>query len=454
MARISADQLTHYRLIGSRLQLHTYARYGVGLLILLGTLLAERTFGIRGIATTVLLITTGVIFAYNSIGLLLLGSLRSAEQEPPAQRRLFTVMYVTIALDYICLTMVVWAVGGSRSPFLAFYLLHVIVSCVLLSRRAAITSSVLAFLLLASLVLGEWSGAIPMRNPTAIVFGPSSLTPQFVAVVLAGYFLMFGMSTWLLTGMNRALRRGERRLLRRSVATARLSDLRQDFLRIASHNLRSPIGAATVLLRNLKEGLGGPLSPTQEEWVGRSLRRLEDLSEFMHDLSVLAELQTGVVEEHAETVDLGQLLTQVVDEQRDFAREKDQELVLELPEKLNPVMGIERLLREAVVNYIQNAIRYTPTGGRITVRAASLPYTVRIEVEDNGIGISEENQARLFTAFVRIRAEEPEAEHHEGTGLGLSIVLRIAEFHSGRVGVDSTRGEGSLFYLELPTAVD
>jgi signal transduction histidine kinase len=280
------------------------------------------------------------------------------------------------------------------------------------------------------------------------------LTVQFVALVLIGYFLMFGMSTWLLTGMNQALRRGEQRLLRRSVASDRLSDLRRDFLRIASHNLRSPIGAATVLLRNLKEGLGGPLSQTQEEWVTRCLHRLEDLSEFLHDLRVLAELQSGVVEEQAQTVGLGSLLTQLVDEQKDFAREKEQELSLELQDDLSPVKGIERLLREAVVNYIQNAIRFTPTGGRITVRASSSPYVVRVEVEDSGIGISEENQDRLFTAFARIRNDQLGEDFPEGTGLGLSIVLRIAEFHSGRVGVSSTPGEGSLFYLELPAAAE
>ena len=444
------EQLTHARLLGARLHIHVYVRYAAAAAIVSGTLLAERLFGVRNLDVTLLLSTAFFIAAYNSAALLLTLPHRTPERAFAARLLLLGVTYGTILLDYLCLTIVIWALGGSRSPFLAFYLLHVVVSCMLLPRRAAVTSSLLAYLLLVALVVGEWTGFIPIRSPTGIVIGSSVPGARFALAVLVVYALMFGLITWLLTGMHEALQHRERELLRRSAESGRLSDLRRDILHIAAHNLQSPVGAATLLLRNLKGGLGGPLSEMQEEWVGRSLHRLDELSEFLHDLQVLAELQTGAVEEQAGRVEIGPLINRLAAEHRDLAAERGHRLTLELPADLNPVRGIERLLREAVVNYLTNAIKYTPDGGRIVVRAANASRMVRIEVEDDGIGISEEDQERLFAEFIRLGSEALPGGASEGTGLGLSIVRKIVEFHGGRAGVRSAPGSGSIFFLELP----
>jgi len=113
------------------------------------------------------------------------------------------------------------------------------------------------------------------------------------------------------------------------------------------------------------------------------------------------------------------------------------------------VKAVELMLREALANYITNAVKYTPPGGHIKVRVLNRPPAVRVEVEDDGIGISSEDQARLFGEFVRLKSKHQEVAKAKGSGLGLTIVKRVAVAHNGRYGVVSRDGEGSTFFFEL-----
>jgi signal transduction histidine kinase len=119
---------------------------------------------------------------------------------------------------------------------------------------------------------------------------------------------------------------------------------------------------------------------------------------------------------------------------------------------LAAIRGIPRLIREVIANLLTNAAKYTPPGGRIDVRAANTPGGVRLEVEDNGIGIAADDQGRLFKEFARIRTQREDVDQSSSSGLGLSIVRRILEAHGGRATVISTPGKGSVFAVELPAA--
>jgi len=112
------------------------------------------------------------------------------------------------------------------------------------------------------------------------------------------------------------------------------------------------------------------------------------------------------------------------------------------------VPGIERLIHEAVANLVTNAIKYTPDGGTIMLRAVRAGKTITIEVKDNGIGIADEDRPRLFGEFVRLSRGKD--RNSPGSGLGLSIVKRVVDLHGGRVELESAVGVGSVFRLVLP----
>jgi signal transduction histidine kinase len=447
--------LSYELLLGARLYLHTWVRLFVVFSIIGGAYVARYLVGIENLDVSALLMLAVVIGAYNAVAWFISRQFRTIEQSRTRYRMLVNVMYGTIALDYLCLTCAIWLVGGARSPFLPFYLLHVILSCILLSKRAAVMSVVTAFALLMLLVLGEWHSWLPPQLPAGAVCGTDSMDGRFALTILVVYGSLFGIITYLLIGLSSLLRKGERELQQANIELDTLSNMRRDFLHIALHDLKSPVGAISGLLGNLREGLLGDLNDKQMEWINRCHKRVEGLSEFLHDIQTLASLETDELNTQHDDIDMADLLREVVDDSRDLVELHEHELDLEFyadehGHAMKPVRGMRRLIREAVFNYITNAVKYTPRGGRIVVRGIARGGMVRVEVQDNGPGIGAEDQQRLFGEFVRLR-QSKEARKTPGTGLGLSIVARIAAAHGGRVGVESLEGKGATFYLELPT---
>jgi signal transduction histidine kinase len=297
------------------------------------------------------------------------------------------------------------------------------------------------------------------------------LDHRYVLTVLVVYGLLMAVSAYLMSGIARLLRERERQLREANLQLERLANLRRAFLHIVLHDLKSPVAAVATLNQNLASGLGGPLTEQQTHWVERAHARLRELLGFLRDLQVMAELETERIEALKTTVALGPLLQKLVEEHQDLAQLRRHTLRAELTEPVPAVRGVERLLLEGVANYLTNAIKYTPEGGSITVRACTVARgdggapqngaeheAARIEVADNGPGLSPDDQARLFNEFVRLRPAAPAPSAGAAspvaavpsTGLGLSIVRRIAELHGGRAGVVSEVGKGSTFFLEVP----
>jgi signal transduction histidine kinase len=444
----TGEPLTH-QLLGARLYLHTLVRVGIAVSLVVGALVGRHLVGITDIDVRAFTILAGVILAYDALAWLLIRRFRSPGEAILHYRLLQHLMHITIALDYLALTAVVWLMGGARSPFLAFYLLHVILAAVLLSPREAAISTIMAYGLLSGLVIGEWAGVIPVRHLAGIT-GDIPIDGRYAGMQLAVYGLLLGSASYMLVTLSRALQVGEAQMKATLVALERVSALRRDFLHIAVHNMGSPVGAVTMFLQNLREGLAGSLNEKQEGWVDRSLIRLDGLSQFLVDLRVLATLEAGRLEAEMSAVNVAPMLAKLVDEYQDIAAGRQQTLALEAPADLR-VWGNERLLREAVVNYITNAIKYTPEGGFIRVSGQRMEDVVRVTVADDGPGIAPEDQPRLFVEFQRL-ARPDDSEAPRGTGLGLSIVRRVVEAHGGSVGLESRLGEGSSFFVDLPAA--
>jgi len=422
----TGEPLTH-QLLGARLYLHTIVRLGVAASLVVGAWVGRHLVGISDLDVRAFVILALVILGYDIVAWLLIRRFRSPGEAVLHYKLLQHLMHLTIALDFLSLTVAVWLMGGARSPFLAFYLLHVILAAVLLSPREA---------------------ALHVEHIT----GDTPLDGRYAGMLLAVYGLLLGTASYMLVTLSRALQIGEAQMHATLVALEKVSALRRDFLHIAVHNMGSPVGAATMLLQNLRDGLAGPLNEKQEGWVERAVARLEGLSRFLVDLRVLATLEAGRLEAEMTRLDLTPLLEDLVEENRDLADSRHQKLDLEVAAIL-PVRGNGRLLREAVVNYISNALKYTQEGGHISVRGREIDGRVRIEVEDDGPGIAPADQALLFAEFQRLaQAGDGGRDAPPGTGLGLSIVRRVVEVHGGSVGVESHPGEGSLFYLELPAA--
>jgi len=173
----------------------------------------------------------------------------------------------------------------------------------------------------------------------------------------------------------------------------------------------------------------------------RNLARMEDL---ISDILDMERIEAGIGR-RVEPLDWGELVRDVIDELTETPRHA---ITLDTQADLPTVWGDRVQLRQALVNLIGNAIKYTPTGGRITVRSREADEELLVNVEDNGLGIPADRLPNLFKRFYR--AKQPGTEAIGGTGLGLSLVKAVIEGHSGRVWVQSQENKGSTFGFALP----
>ena len=442
--------LTHSLLLGERLYLFARLRFVAAAGILIGALFATYVVGIRGLNLLALAAAASFLAAYNVGVFFAVRPHRRQGDEKSVHRRLVYVAHLSILLDYLVLTFAIWLVGGGTSPFLAFYLLHAILSSVLLSRRAAYGLATVGYLLLAALVLGEWSGALPRHRPVGAVPGGDEGDFAVVITVLFVYGLLTAVTTVLTTGIVRLLRKNEEGLREASLRLEGLADMRRSFLHVVLHDLRSPVGTVVTMLEGLSGGVDGALGEAAKKRVERAGEKLRGVLDLLRGLRVLADLETERLESLMAPVDMLAVVRAVVEDHADAAEQKGQHLQTDLPATLPVIRGIERLLHEAVANYLTNAIKYAVPSGPIVVRATFVGSWVRIEVSDSGPGIAAEDQGRLFQEFARVGKPGAQRNKATGIGLGLSIVRRIAEAHDGRAGVASQAGQGSTFFIELP----
>lgn len=224
-----------------------------------------------------------------------------------------------------------------------------------------------------------------------------------------------------------------------------LDEMKSEFVATVSHDLRAPLtfmrGYATML------PMVGELTEKQEQYLDKILTGIEQTAGLVEDLLNLGRIEAGVGLEQ-EPCHVGVIVLEAVDSMRARAAAKGLTLKLESSEPAPVIRGDPTLLRQAIANLVDNAIKYTPTGGLVTVGMDSTETEVLIHIRDTGIGIAPEDQVRLFEKFFRIRRRE--TENVSGTGLGLAIVKSIIERHGGRVWVESVVNEGSTFTIALP----
>lgn len=227
----------------------------------------------------------------------------------------------------------------------------------------------------------------------------------------------------------------------------RLEEVRRDFVANVSHELKTPIGAVSLLAEALES------ASTEPDEVKRFAKRLsieaERLARITHEIIELTRLQAGDVLHDAAVVDIDAVVAQAVDRNR-VAADKHGIALVTGGDAGTEVYGAEALLVTAVHNLIANAIQYSPDNSRVGVGVSQGDGVVEIAVTDQGVGIPEAERDRVFERFFRV--DSARSRNTGGTGLGLSIVKHVVQNHGGDVRVWSHPGSGSTFTIRLPEA--
>jgi len=225
--------------------------------------------------------------------------------------------------------------------------------------------------------------------------------------------------------------------------------LKTEFVTVVTHELRSPLTSIAGYIELLLEGEGREGAEAQREYLRIVKRNADRLLEMINDLLDIARIEAGKLELKRLPLDLGGLIREAVRALRPQIEGKGQHLILDLAEPLPAVTGDPERITQILINLVSNAHKYTPQGGRVTVATRAEGAQVRISVRDTGIGLSSEEQQKLFTKF--FRAQHPLVREAGGTGLGLAITRALVELHGGTLTVDSAPGQGATFSVALPT---
>ncbi|MGA7495678.1 MAG: PAS domain S-box protein [Isosphaeraceae bacterium] len=231
---------------------------------------------------------------------------------------------------------------------------------------------------------------------------------------------------------------------------ARAARLKDEFLASMSHELRTPLNGILTMSESLQEQIYGSLNAGQE----RAIRDIEEcgrhLLALINDILDVAKIEAGKIELETHPVSVQSLCQSSLRMVKDAAHKKKIEVSLAVDETVPVLIADERRVKQILVNLLSNAVKFTPEAGKIGLQVVGdrLNHQLRFSVWDTGIGVSAEEQPRLFKPFSQL--DSGLARKYAGTGLGLALVKRLTEMHGGSVGVVSQPGQGSRFTVSLP----
>jgi len=223
-----------------------------------------------------------------------------------------------------------------------------------------------------------------------------------------------------------------------------LDRMKSEFIAVAAHELRTPLSLILGYSAFLRANASG-LAREQAEVVLQGAMRLRSL---IDDMANLREVDAGEAVLQLETVPMQELVELSVEEMKHIAEAKQQRIHLSMPSCPVLVEADRERITLALVNLLSNAVKFTPSGRRVGVRVGSARGEAWATVWDTGIGISQDQQARVFDRFYQ--AEGSLTRQYGGMGLGLSIVKEMVDIHHGSVSVESQPGKGSAFTIRIP----
>jgi PAS domain S-box-containing protein len=228
--------------------------------------------------------------------------------------------------------------------------------------------------------------------------------------------------------------------------------LKSEFVATVSHELRTPMTSIKGYVEILLMGAAGTLSAQQTHFLDIVKSNTERLAVLVNDLLDISRIEAGRVTLALQALDLREVADDVIAtlSRRMQEENRPMQIDLDMPPDLPRVLGDPERVRQIIDNLMENAYQYTPEGGHIVLRMRQVDGNVQIDIQDNGIGIPQDEQKRVFERFYR--GEDPLVLATSGTGLGLAIVKYLVEMHNGRIWLESSgiRDEGSVFSFTLP----
>jgi len=431
-------------------------RWFVALLMGAGALISD----LLGLAYPMrpLILVASFVALYNVLFAL---AARWAVTKPADLRRAYRFVNLQITADFLALLAWVHYTGGPASPFLPFFVFHLVICGLLVSPRMTLIHAAWVFVVLVAMGFSEARGWLPHYQPidpgatraidsTSYLLGAALVTVVTfltIAIVVGGIALRLRRRELELDETRLEVERHARQIEGAHARLERLDRERSAFFRLMSHQLRSPLTSIQTVLRLVTSGYAEEKEKVAE-LVGRAERQSQDMLALINDMLSLTRITSMEEAEGQEMVAVGPLVADVVESVQNGAQKKRIQLVREIEPELPSILAVRNQMKQLFAVLVENAVKYTPKGGTVTVRAAGDEREARVAVQDTGIGVPPEDRDHIFDEFYR--AANARSHERVGTGLGLTIAQKIATDLGGRIEVESAPGRGSTFTVILP----
>jgi len=366
-----------------------------------------------------------------------------------------------LSFDLLFLAALIYFSGGIENPFNSYFVFHVVIASILLSRRATFFQTALASALVFGMALVQTANLAPHYHLTGVVPAQTHLSPVFAYGVCFAIASTLFLTAYFATSITARLRQREQQIIGLSrsleekaadlsLANERLrltERAKSEYMRRVAHELRSPLATVHTMIGLVLDGHQGEIPPHVRETLARVRVRLRLLMEVARDLLALSRAREADLSRAMKSVSLGEVIAALRPDLEQAAREAKISLEITASADLPPVAGDRESLAQLVSNLASNAIKYTPAGGWVKIAAQAVDDRVELAVADSGIGIAREEIGHIFDEFYR--AENARESAREGTGLGLSIVKAICDSHGAEIQVESQPGRGSTFRVRF-----
>jgi signal transduction histidine kinase len=391
-------------------------------------------------------IIAGVILLYNFALFVLLRHITS-DNKNPTHETINRIITFQISADLIVLTIILHYSGGIENPCFFYFVFHMIIAGILLSKRQSYFQATLAVLLFGALVFLEYFGYISHYGAAGLA--EYNLYRNSLFVFMA--FLVFSTTLYLVVYMtvsvSRLLKKQQDWYENVNVQLQAKDHLKNEYVLRLTHDIRGHLSAIQSCLDIVNSQMVGPLNEKQIDLVERSYRRADKCMTFITSLLRLTKMKmTGSLEK--ETFSLRSAIFNAIAAVQNRAARKKIKIDYDIEEDIDEVYGEPVLLEETILNLLFNAARYTPNNGEIKISVKDQPDCILVEISDTGIGIPLDDIEKIFDEFYR--AQNAKEVERDGTGLGLSIAKQVIERHGGQIWAGNNPTIGCTIAFTIP----
>ena len=363
-------------------------------------------------------------------------------------RAVMETQVLNTVADVVLLTAAIYFTGGPYSPLLATYVIVIAVLSLLTNLGVTVAMASLIVVMYAAMVVGMATGVL---HATPVPGSPGHAPSWgYVATSIVYCALVVGVPAWFSAATLRVLRAKERDLEARTAQLIQANTQRSQFVASMTHELRTPIHGVQGLADVIAAGVYGPVTDKQKEACASIKRSAQSLLGLVDDVLNLSRAEAGRIEARPGDVDIAELVERVTASVSWMVGTKRIHLEAEVEKEMPIVQSDARWLAHVLVNLVANAVKFTPEGGSVMVRARRRADddSVILEVVDTGIGIADADREQIFEPFRQ--ADGSDERRYGGVGLGLALVARLTDLLGAAVELDSEVGKGSTFRVIVP----